>query len=856
MGLSFRPKRKLAAGRIVRAVVALALSSTAIGLIPAHAQSSATKPMSAKQQPAQTDRLFLQAQEMIYNRDANTIEARGQVQLYYQGRVLQADRVLYDRDKERVFAEGSAKLTEQDGTISYGNRIELTDDFKQGFVDSLRIDTTDQSFLTAARAERVDGNVNVLERGTYTACKACEDDPSKPPLWQVRAKRIVHNKDEHTVYYEDASLELMGLPVAWMPFFSAPDADARRKSGILAPRYVVRNNLGVGVGAPIFWAIAPNYDLTVTPTLYSQQGLFLDTEWRHQLVNGAYRVRMSGIFQNDPGAFLKPPSGPGNERFRGSFETSGQFLLNERWRFGWDITVLGDRWFFQDYRILASSLSSNYFREAISSVYLNGQSDRAYFDARAYYFKGLSRYDLQEQQPIVAPIVDYNKTIDIDPRKNGIGGQVEIDGNFTHLTRSLASYEAVGPRQLDSVYKLYSICPTSGPTRDNCIVRGMGGDYTRMTMNLSWKQQMIDGAGQVWTPFAFTRVNGAFATLNRTNEVIFGAGGVGASITNAHQATLFGQDANSWLGQITPGVGVEYRFPFIATSSIGNHVIEPIVQVIARPSEISNASFVNEDSQSLVFDDTNLFMWNKFSGYDRFEGGTRLNYGAQYTLTLRNGGYANMMVGQSYQLAGTNTYATADAAHVGIASGLDTRQSDLVTRFALAPNAFTSFMVKGRFDPNDMTMRRLDVAASARFSNKLEGSLQYARYEAQPYIGYDKRREGVSTAVKYKFHENYYASGNVIFDLSRHLYNTNQAVGGNAGLFSLAGVGGGIGYMDDCTTVAVNYASVYQDKGTGTPVRNQTILVQLQLRTLGDTRVQSSLSAVRVDDGLGGLQGP
>jgi LPS-assembly protein len=53
----------------------------------------------------------------------------------------------------------------------------------------------------------------------------------------------------------------------------------------------------------------------------------------------------------------------------------------------------------------------------------------------------------------------------------------------------------------------------------------------------------------------------------------------------------------------------------------------------------------------------------------------------------------------------------------------------------------------------------------------------------------------------------------------------------------------------------VTYASVYQDKGTGTPVRNQTVLVQLQLRTLGDTRVQSSLSAMRVDDGLGGLQG-
>ena len=853
MGLSFRPKSKSPSGPLVRALTALALSTSLLAIGTAQAQTpSSTKPPSSAAKPAATDRLFLQAQEMIYNRDANTIEARGQVQLYYQGRVLQADRVRYDRERERVFAEGNAKLTEQDGSISYGQRIELTDDFKQGFVDSLRIDTTDKSYLTAGRAERTDGNFSVLERGTYTACAACEEDPGKPPLWQVRAKRIVHNKDEHTVYYEDATMELMGVPILWMPFFSAPDADARRKSGILAPRYIVRNNLGAGVGAPIFWAPAPNYDLTVTPTFYSQQGLFLDAEWRHQLINGAYRVRASGIFQNDPKVFQNPPNGPGNDRFRGALETTGQFYLNQRWRAGWDITILGDRWFMQDYRIPTMALSANYFREAISSVYLNGQSDNAFFDARAYYFKGLSRYDLQEQQPIVAPVIDYTKSFNIDPRKNVVGGQVDIDANFTHLTRTLASYEAVGSRQLDSVYKLYSICSTYD--RTNCIVRGMGGDYTRVTANLTWKQQFIDGAGQVWTPFMFTRVNGAFNTLNRSTTVNFDtSGAAGASITNAHQSTLFGSDANSWLGQIAPGMGLEYRYPFMASSSIGNHVIEPIVQVITRPNEISNASLVNEDSQSLVFDDTNLFLWNKFSGYDRFEGGTRLNYGAQYTLTLRSGAYANMMIGQSYQVAGTNSYATADAAHVGISSGLDTRQSDIVSRFVIAPNASASFMVKGRFDPLDMTMRRLDVAASVRVSANLEGSLQYARYEAQPYIGYDKRREGISTAVKYKFHENYYANGNVIFDLSRHLYNTT--VGGSAGLFSLAGIGGGIGYMDDCTTLAVNYTSVYQDKGTGTPVRNQTVLVQLQLRTLGDTRMQSNLSAVRVDDGLGGQQG-
>ncbi len=827
-------------------VAALALGVSFAG--PALAQVPATKQA--------TDRLLLQAQEMVYDRDHGTIEARGQVQIYYQGRVLQADRVIYDRERKRVFAQGRAKLTETDGTVSYGDRIELTDDFKSGFVDSLRGDTTDKTYMTAARAERIDGNVNVMERGTYTACAACEEDPSKPPMWQVRGKRIIHNREEQTVYYEDATLEFMGVPVAYVPYLSTPDAVSQRKTGFLAPRYTANSNVGVGVGLPFFWNVAPNKDLTITPTFYSQQGLHLDAEWRHQFVTGSYRVRGSGIFQRDSSTFQSAPNGPGNKDFRGAFETSGQFFLNEQWRFGWDITLLTDRWVFQDYRLPVGALSSNYFRESISTVFLNGQSDRAYFDARVFYFQGLSRYDLQDQQPIVGPVIDYNKSIDLRPiSKGGIGGQIEIDANIMHLNRSLAAYQSTGTRTLDSVYKLYDICSTYD--RTNCLVRGVGGDYTRATANVTWKQQFIDNIGQVWTPFVFTRVNGAFLTLNSSNTVAFDqTGTAGTYISNSYQSTFLGTDANSWLGQITPGIGLDYRFPFTMATSWGTHVLEPIAQVIVRPNEITNASLVNEDSQSLVFDDTNLFMWNKFSGYDRFEGGTRANYGGQYTMNFANGGYANFMLGQSMQLAGTNSYGTPDAANIGLSSGLDSRRSDIVSRIGFAPNPFLSIMAKGRFDPVDYSVRRFDVAASARVSAKVEGSLQYARYEAQPLIGYDKRREGVSTALKYKFHPNYYAAGNVIFDLSRHLYNTNSSVGGRAGLFSMAGMGAGVGYMDDCTTIAVNYASIYQDKGTGSAVRNQTVLVQLQLRTLGDTRVTQSLGSVKVEDGLSGMYAP
>jgi len=815
-------------------------------------------PATGAQQPK--DRLLLQAQEMIYDRDRNTIEAKGQVQIYYQGRVLQADRVVYDQTTKRVHAQGNAKLTEKDGTVSYSDRFELTDDFKEGFVDSIRTDSSDKTFMTGARAERSQGNVMVLDRATYTACPACEEDPSKPPLWQVRAKRIIHNKDEQTIYYEDASLELMGVPVAYLPYFSMADPSQKRKSGFLLPSYSVTERLGAGLKTPFFWAIAPNYDMTVSPTYYSTQGLLLETEWRHRLVNGAYNVRVSGIFQKDASVFLPAPNGPGSNKFRGMAASAGQFLLNDKWKFGWDGTYLSDKWYMKDYHLPVASLSSNYFAEATSTLYLTGQGERSFFDLRSYYFQTLSSYDLQRQQPVVAPIFDYNKTVNLSPtRSGGIGGELEIDANFANITRELASYQSTGARTLDKAYNLYDVCTPSTPgnpnslySRTNCMVRGIGGDYTRATASATWKRQYIDPIGQVWTPFVFARLNGVALNLNQTNSATFSTASGTSVIQNASQANFFGQDATSFSGQLTPGMGVDYRYPFMLSTDWATHVFEPIAQMIVRPNESTGASLVNEDSQSLVFDDTNMFMWNKFSGYDRLEGGTRLNYGGQYTMTFRNGGYTNLMVGQSFQLAGRNSYATPDMANIGLSSGLDTRKSDLVSRFAIAPNSTFSFIAKGRFDPDTFTLRRFDMMANATFG-PVTGSVQYARYEAQPLIGYDKRREGLSTSLQYKITPNYFVSGNAIFDLSRSQYNL--LVGGNAGLFSLAGVGLGAGYTDDCTTLSVNYTSVYQEKSGIGPVRNQTILVQLQLRTLGETRWQSDVGYTKVQDGLGGLSG-
>jgi len=829
----------------------LALLFLPLGLgVPSTGAQTIAERMKPKTTSGKPEKMFVEADELVYNKEKDTVAAVGNARVYYQGRVLEADRVTYDRKTGRVFAEGHGKLTERDGTIVHADRFDLTEDFRDGFIESLRTDTPDKTHFSAPRLERVDEDTTVFERGTYTACEVCKNDPSKPPLWQVRAKRIIHKNEEQMVYYEDAFLEFLGIPLAYFPFFSAPDPSVKRKSGLLSPDFIYKSQLGYGTGIPIFWALAPNYDLTFTPTYYTQQGFFAEVEWRHRFENGQYYIRATGINQQNPGAFPAAPFGAGDRTFRGSLESKGQIFITDKWKFGWEFTALTDKWYLYNYSVPNNTLSSNYFSEVTSTLYLTGQGDRGYFDLRGYYFQGLSSHDFQPQQPIVYPVWDYNKTVDIDPAKSaGIGGQLELDFNFTHLSASAASFQSVGPRTLDNAYGLYDVCANYTPN-SSCLLRGIGGDYTRVTFDPSWKRKFIDPIGAVWTPFAFAHVNGSWVDLNTSRTYTFASTSGVSTYSNASQAAFNNGETNNFYGNAMPGAGVEYRYPFLSKTSIASTVFEPIGQIIVRPNQqLGTTSMINMDAQSLVFDDSTLFEWNKYSGYDRFETGTRANYGAQISSTFSNGAFAKAVFGQSYQVAGVNSYATPDAANVGLSSGLDTRRSDYVGAFSFIPNSMLSFTAKGRFDVDTFEPRRIDLAANANFG-ALSGSIQYANYSAQPLIGYDVRREGLGLTSKYKVTDNYFLQGNVVFDMSRHLYPQSLIGTTTSTVFFPATYGIGGGYEDECTTFSLNYTSTYQDNGSGTLVRNQTFLLSLQLRTLGGAKISQSTSSTAALDGV------
>lgn len=847
------PDRWTGCRRLIAPIRAMLFSAAlTLGVVPALAQTPAAPPATSAAKPApgepkKPDKMIVEANELVFDKDKNTVSAVGNAQLYYQGRILEADRVTYDRNTKRVFAEGHAKLTDERGDVTYGSRFDLTDNFRDGFIESVQTINIDKSRFTAPRVERSEGDTTVFEKGVYTACEPCKDHPERPPLWQVRAARVIHNQQTHVVYYEDAWLEVAGVPIAYLPYFSAPDPTVNRLSGFLTPHYINNTYLGNGIGIPYFFNLAPNYDLTVDPTYLTKQGFFGDAEWRQRLVTGAYNIRVTGIFQQDPGAFIVAPYGAGSRQFRGSVESKGQFYINEKWKYGWDITQLSDKFYYNDYKIKSSDLSNYYYQDLVSSVYLRGQGDNGFFDLSGYRFQGLTEYDFDKQQPLAA-VLDYNKLINLTPEQTfGLGGQLTIDTNVTSITRTAALYQSMGAQTLDRAYSLYNVCetPAGAPNYKPgaCLLRGIAGDYTRASTQVSWQRKYTDPLGEQWTPFIFARVDGETTQLNDGQTFTFVNGAITDSISNSSQPAFFaGRDSETSMRGM-PGAGFEYRYPFVSNSFLGRQVIEPIAQVIVRPNEYLPKLQPNEDAQSLVFDDTNLFEWNKYSGYDRIEGGGRVNYGVHYTADFANGGHFNAVGGESIQTFGNNSYAVADAANTGLESGLDKKFSNFVAGESLTPfkdSAF-SFTSKQQFDSTTFALTRLDAISSFNFKG-LSASVDYARYDAQPELGWLYKREGLITSASYKFLDHWDVHGMMVVDMSRHLYDLP---GEHTPYFDPTTYGVGFGYSDECTTLKVDFSSTYSQPVALTPVtRDETVLVQLTLRTLGEVKAATDVTGL------------
>ncbi len=752
--------------------------------LPAAAQDL-TADIAAQADPAAD--LLLESNEVTYDFDRDLIVATGNVQVYYDGNTVQAHRIIFDRKSQQLKAAGNVILIEKNGNIVRTEEMTLSEDFSEGFARALQIDTTRRTRFIAEQATRESDNVTTIDNGVYTVYTKPTNPPDKPPLWRVRAEKIIHNQQEKIIRFENAAFEVYGQPIAWLPFLSMPDPSVKRKSGFLMSSGIVNDKLGYGVTVPYYWALSPYHDFTTTLTPLTKQGLFGDVQYRRNFSSGTISLSAAGLFQAQPSRFSTSRA---DERWRGAVNSSARFDLTKDWTLGWDVTYKSDRAFFQDYSFASFGGGDP------SEIFLEGRSDRNAFSARAYAFQ-ISQADyedssfdatgfspvgssLQDKQPLVLPVIDYDYVF-ADPI---MAGELSFAANFTSLTRD----------ETDA----FSIDGGTTPK-----FRGVDGTFSRLSLKGEWRKTFIDPIGQSFTPFAYMR-----------GDLFFLA---------APDADVTALTGESFVGRAMPAVGLEYRYPFLATFDGGNQVLEPVAQVVVRPDEERIGQLPNDDAQSIVFDTTTLFDYDKFSGFDRAEGGTRLNVGLNYKLQLDSGYYLSGLFGRSYHLAGRNSYARPDILGATEDSGLSSDVSDYVGSLYLDTQYGAKVGAQVRIDKDDFSVNRAQAQASMIYG-PVVSSVAYAFLNAQPDVGIDAPREELLGSASLRLEENWRLFGSMRYDLE----NTNIVQDGI-----------GIGYDDEGFSLSVSFAED-RSRNDGDKV-NRTLFFRIGLRTIGNTQVSSGV---------------
>jgi len=714
--------------------------------------------------------MLLQADQLVYNNDSNTISAIGGVRIDYDGIRLVANQVTYDENTGRMVAVGGVEILQPDGTRIFAEEIDITDDFRDGFVNSLRVVTPQNTRFGAESGERRDGNVTIFNHGFYTACEPCREKPERPPIWQVKSEKIIWNGEEKTIRFEGATFEFLGVPLARIPVFTTSDPSVRRKTGFLAPTFSYSEELGVGVGIPYFIVLAPNMDLRLTATGYHRQGFLGEAEFRHRMERGIYTLKIAGIHQFEPDAFDAGTIDADNET-RGMIGTKGTFSINPRWSFGWDLMMQSDENFSNTYNIGGFNQSTRR-----DNIYLTGLGTRSYFHSELIKFDRQENREDQnrdERQAWLLPSADYNYTLDRDI----VGGELSFDVNLRGLTRE----------------------ETDRQRRSGLTTRGLGGESVRSSLSAEWRRTIVAPGGLAVTPILHAQGEGNWLDLDMSDDY----SSTGANLVD---------DNTVFRGMVT--AGMELRWPILFSTTSSTHVLEPVAQLFVRPDERHAGALPNEDAQSFVFDATTLFERDKFSGYDRMEGGTRANLGLRYSGNFDNGVAINAVVGQSYHIAGQNSFAQADMVNAGASSGLETDRSDYVAGLGITTPDGLALNTSGRFDEETLDVQRADIDVEYG-DDTFEFKAGYAYIAAQPDYGYAEDRHEVTSTASVRFHENWTAFGGLTYDFTDTRITRNSI---------------GLAYDDECFIFSVGYSE--DRKKLDTIKRN--VQFKVALRTIGE----------------------
>lgn len=414
-----------AQGMASRLVLALALLSAAAPLAAQAPQEASpeitvTAPAPA---PAAARQIDFEAREISFDRDTDTVTARGSVVLRSEDRSVRADEVTWDRRSGQIIATGNIRLVDEAGNQLFTDQVELTDKFDTGAMSELLIALRAGGRLAARSAERGADGTAILTNAAYTACPAA--DPAscaENPSWRITADRVIYDQQANRIRFQGAVLELFGARLLPLPGL-ALRTDGKAESGFLVPDVRLTQVNGLELSGEYYWRLGDNRDLTLGGYVFSNVAPMVSARYRELTDKGAYQItgyvtasdRLTDFtgadsFESDP---------------RGYIEGNGRFQFSPDWSLTGSVRLASDRTFLRRYDLSRDD-------RLRSTVNLERITDLSYLSIAGWATQTLRINAEQGQIPLALPAIDYRQRL----ANTVLGGEVQFQANSLALLRN------------------------------------------------------------------------------------------------------------------------------------------------------------------------------------------------------------------------------------------------------------------------------------------------------------------------------------------------------------------------------------------------------------------------------------
>ena len=370
-------------------------------------------------------------------------------------------------------------------------------------------------------------------------------------------------------------------------------------------------------------------------------------------------------------------------------------------------------------------------------------SPNSYISISGWAFQGLRVDDDQEEIPIALPAVDARFLLD----DHVLGGQVELQAN------SLA------------------------------ILRIDGQDTQRAFASARWDLRTLTRMGQELTLTAFARGDAYHSDENDETPLAIYSGEEG------------------WQFRAIGALAADFRWPFIGPAFGGTQRLVPRVQLVLTPPT-PNLEIPNEDARSVDLEDSNLFALNRFPGYDRWEDGSRVTYGVEWSIDRPNVAI-HSVIGQSYRL-------TRNPGIFPDGTGLTDRWSDIVGRTRVRFGRFIDVTHRFRVDKDNLAPRRNEIDLTVG-NDETYAQIGYLRLNRNISASVEDLRdkEELRLAGRLKFARYWSVFGATVLDLTGKEEDPLSLADGYEPVRHRLG----ISYEDECLELGVSWKRDYERIG-------------------------------------------